>query len=258
MLNLSRPHVYVGDHTVLTNLNHGPAMLLDLRDPVCLSILLEGEWEPWLSGFFLTVVKPGMTVLDIGAHSGYFSLLAAMRTGPTGTVHAFEPNPFHHRNLLKSATLNGFGNVKLHRVMVSNKRGEKLLRTMGEGGTSIFYPDLAELNGVTENRVPLALLTDYLGPTLKADVIKIDIDGGEPYIMDSLFEIIDRNGNMVIFMEYLPILWGQTDPVPYMRKFVERGFKLFNVPRTGPVEPTTPDELAKFNGVVHLDLLLVR
>jgi hypothetical protein len=40
-------------------------MLLDLRDPVCLSILTEGEWEPWLNGFFLNVVKPGMTVLDI-------------------------------------------------------------------------------------------------------------------------------------------------------------------------------------------------
>ncbi|THF79182.1 FkbM family methyltransferase [Cohnella fermenti] len=233
-------------------------MMLDLRDPVCMSILLEGEWEPWLSGYFLNAVKPGMTVLDIGAHSGYFSLLAGMRTGPTGKVHAFEPNPFHHRNLIKSATLNGFGHVKLHQVMVSDKRGETFMRTRGEGGTSIFYPDLVELNGVTETRVKLGLLTDYLDPSLKADVIKIDIDGGEPYIMDSLLQIVDRNDKMIVFMEYLPILWEQTDPVPYMRQLASRGFQIFNVPRAGAIEPTTPDELAKFNGIVHLDLLLVR
>jgi FkbM family methyltransferase len=173
-------------------------------------------------------------------------------------VHAFEPNPFHYRNLIKSATLNGLGNLKLHRIVVSNKRGEKLMQTKGEGGTCIFYPDLLELNGVTETKVPLGILTDYLDPSLKADVIKINIDGGEPYIMESLFQIIDRNGHMVIYMEYLPLLWGNTDPVPYMRKFAERGFKFFNIPRAGPVEPTTPDILAELNSAIHLDLLLVR
>jgi FkbM family methyltransferase len=253
-----RPHVYVGDHSVLTNLTDGPAIFLDLRDPVCLAIYLTGSWEHWLSGTFLSVVQPGMTVLDIGSHCGYFTLLAAYKTGPTGTVHAFEPNPFHHRNLLKSAAVNGYAHVQLHRVMLSNVNGEETIETQGDAGSSIFYPSLIELNGVTRTKVKKAVLTDLLGASKKVDVIKIDIDGGEPYIMDSLLEVIDANGKLVIFMEYLPFLWGGHAPRPIMQKFYDRRFQVYRIPMTGGIEPVTLDQLEAHTGTLHWDLLMVR
>ncbi|XID90877.1 FkbM family methyltransferase [Paenibacillaceae bacterium WGS1546] len=254
-----RPHVYVGEHTVLTNLKAGPAMFLDLRDPVCMAIYLTGGWEEWLTGSFLSAIQPGMTVLDIGAHSGYFTLLAAMKAGPTGFVHAFEPNPFHHRNLLKSAAVNGYANVLLHRVMVSDKNGEQVIETRGEGGSSIFYPSLHDLNPVTRTKVRTAVLAELLGASKKIDVIKIDIDGGEPYIMDSLFQVIDANGRLAIFMEYLPLLWGNVAPRPIMQKFVDRGFRIYNVPMTGAaIESVTLDQLAAHQGHLHWDLILLR
>jgi hypothetical protein len=139
---LNRMNYYLGDHTVLTNLVHGPMMFLDTRDPVNLTILLTGYWEDWITNVFLSVVKPGMTVLDIGAHHGYFTLLAGMLVGPTGFVHAFEPNPFHHKNLLKSVSYNGYyDRVKLYKVMLSNQRGEEEMVRLGEAGSSIFFRD---------------------------------------------------------------------------------------------------------------------
>jgi len=259
LFDLTRPYVYVGDHTILTNLNAGPAMFLDLRDPVCMAIYLTGEWEGWLTGTFLSVVRPGMIVLDIGSHSGYFTLLAAQQVGPTGYVHAFEPNPFHHRNLTKSAAINGYAHVLLHRVMVSNKNGEEVMETKGEGGSSIVYPALAPLLTPTKTKVRKAILKELIVPHTKVDVIKIDIDGGEPYIMDSLFEVIDASGQLVIFMEYLPMLWGGIDPRPIMQKFYDRGFAIFNVAmdRSG-MKPVTIHELAAHTGHLHWDLIMVR
>ncbi|PRX59553.1 FkbM family methyltransferase [Cohnella sp. SGD-V74] len=259
MFDLTRPYVFVGDHTILTNLNAGPAMFLDLRDPVCLAIYLTGEWEGWLTGTFLSVVRPGMVVLDIGSHSGYFTLLAAQQVGPRGYVHAFEPNPFHHRNLIKSAAVNGYAHVQLHRVMVSNKNGEEMIETLGDGGSSIVYPALAPLITPTKTKVRKAILKDLIAPHTKVDVIKIDIDGGEPYIMDSLFEVIDASGPLVIFMEYLPLLWGGIDPRPIMQKFYDRGFAIFNVPMDrSAMTPVTLDQLAAHTGQLHLDLIMVR
>ncbi|BBI36080.1 FkbM family methyltransferase [Cohnella abietis] len=259
MFDLTRPQVYVGNHTILMNLDAGPSMFLDLRDPVCMAIYLTGGWEPWITGTFLSVIQPGMTVLDIGSHSGYFTLLAAMKTGPTGVVHAFEPNPFHHRNLLKSAAVNGYPHVQLHRVMLSDQNGEDTIETWGDGGSSIFYPSMIELNGLTKTKVKKAVLSELLGTSKKVDVIKIDIDGGEPYIMDSLFEVIDASGRLVIFMEYLPLLWGGHAPRPIMQRFVDRGFHMYIVPMTGaPIEPITLEVLDSHTGPLHWDLLLLR
>jgi hypothetical protein len=104
-----------------------------------------------------------------------------------------------------------------------------------------------------------AILKDLIAPHTKVDVIKIDIDGGEPYIMDSLFEVIDASGPLVIFMEYLPLLWGGIDPRPIMQKFYDRGFAIFNVPMDrSAMTPVTLDQLAAHTGQLHLDLIMVR
>ncbi len=257
-IQLSRPHYYLGDNTVLTNINHGPYMFLDTRDPVNLAILLTGDWEKWITNIMLSIVKPGMTVLDIGAHTGFFSILSGMLVGPTGQVHAFEPNPFHHRNLLKSISFNGmYGRVHLHRVALSNQRGETEFQTIGDGGTSIQFLGIEAINEPTKFKVKQGLLTDFL-PSLKADVIKIDVDGAEPLIMDSVFEVIDHNPSIIILMEYLPVIWRGGTPGPILQKFVQRGFRFHILFRDGQVVPTDAAGLEAHQDPDQLDLLIVR
>lgn len=259
VVDLSRISYYLGDHTVLANVVDGPLMFLDTRDPVNVAIMVLGYWEDWISKTFRSVVKPGMTVLDIGAHHGYFSLLAGMLVGPTGVVHAFEPNPFHHKNFLKSVSLNGmYGRVKLNKVLLSNETGEIEIATCGEGGTSIQFLGLEEINGVTKMTVPQGALTDYL-PSLKADVIKIDIDGAEPLIMDSLCEVIDHNGSMFIFMEYVPSIWQKGhEPMSVLQRFVDRGFAFHILQRDGQAVPTNAEALIANDTAEQIDLLLMR
>ncbi|CAM5790884.1 hypothetical protein BBOR36S_02670 [Brevibacillus borstelensis] len=205
------------------------------------------------------MIKPGMTVVDIGAHHGYYSLLAGMLVGPTGSVYSFEPNPFHHKNFLKSVSINGmYGRVKLNKVMLSDSRGQTEICTSGEGGTSIEFQGLGEMTGNTCMTVEKGILTDYL-PNLKADVIKIDIDGSEPLIMDSLCEVIDHNPGILIFMEYCPKIWPVSyEPMSVLRRFTDRGFRFHILHDDGRIVETNIAELAAHSAVEHLDLLLFR
>src|ERR1700687_1227511 len=54
------------------------------------SLITMGGWEKRETEVFLSLIKPHMTMLDVGAHVGYYTLLAAKRVAQ---VYAFEPDP---------------------------------------------------------------------------------------------------------------------------------------------------------------------
>src|SRR5215210_3622928 len=58
-----------------------------------LSQIKAGTLEPFEAALFVNAIRPGMTVLDIGANIGYYTLLAARKVGPAGNVFAFEADP---------------------------------------------------------------------------------------------------------------------------------------------------------------------
>src|SRR5579859_1173929 len=66
------------------------------------------SYEPEVTRVFQERVKPGMTVLDVGANIGYFSLLAARLMGETGAVWAFEPVPHVVEILRQNVCANGY------------------------------------------------------------------------------------------------------------------------------------------------------
>ena len=51
------------------------------------------SWEPEVTQVLDRIVAPGMTVADIGAQSGFYTLLLSKRVGAKGQVIAFEPLP---------------------------------------------------------------------------------------------------------------------------------------------------------------------
>ena len=51
-----------------------------------------GTYEPEQTQAFQEIVRPGSVVYDVGAHYGYYTLLASVLAGPAGRVLAFEPS----------------------------------------------------------------------------------------------------------------------------------------------------------------------
>jgi len=71
----------------------GAPMILVPKEKVSGTIYSSGLFEPDLSAFLVEFLKPGQVVIDIGAHLGYFSMLAAELVGARGRVISFEPTP---------------------------------------------------------------------------------------------------------------------------------------------------------------------
>ena len=83
-----------------------------------------------------------MTVVDVGAHIGFFALGAALRAGPTGKVYAFEPSPETADLLERHVHMNGFdGLVEVLRIGLSDREGEAAFYAHGETMAAAMFPE---------------------------------------------------------------------------------------------------------------------
>jgi FkbM family methyltransferase len=91
--------------------------------------------SPAIAQWLGDVLRPGMTMIDIGAHVGVYSLVAARLVAPGGTVHAVEPQDDCARYVEENAAVNGFDHVHVHRQAIGDLDGTIGLisdqRTMG-------------------------------------------------------------------------------------------------------------------------------
>lgn len=119
------------------------------------------------------VVRPGMTVFDVGAHGGYYTLAFARLVGPQGRVVAFEPNPVNLRNLRRHVELNRVTNVEVVAAAVADRSGTLRFETGNpQGSGRDQYKGKVSAEGI---EVRSFTLDEFGSP----DVIKMDIEGGE-------------------------------------------------------------------------------
>ena len=94
-----------------------------------------GTWEPEVLRAVMTTVKPGMTVIDIGAHIGYYTLLFAKCVSPNGQVVAFEPLPVNFELLKRNIQLNELACVQTFSQAVFS-RNEEIILTVPSSSAS--------------------------------------------------------------------------------------------------------------------------
>lgn len=162
--------------------------------------LLSGRsYEPTATEVFKQIVKPGMTVVDIGAHTGYYSLLAAKNVGVGGMVFAFEPDPINYAGLVKNIELNGFTNIEPSRLAIGSYIGKGRLYV---SGNSSGESSLVNIQERPKCNIGVKVMTlDEALRYIKVDVVKIDVDGGEMDVILGAENIIDANPNIKIITE---------------------------------------------------------
>jgi len=163
-------------------------------------IVGSGNHGCWLGSYelnkqllFCRAVKSGQVVYDIGAHVGFYTLLASRLVGLSGQVVAFEPSLRNLRYLENHLQINKCTNVVVFPTAVSDFEGESVF---GEGGTDGYEGHL-DPNG--QARVDVLSL-DYLVGSRQApipDCIKMDIEGSE---------IEALRGATRVLTEYHPVI----------------------------------------------------
>lgn len=176
------------------------------------------------------VVKKGDTVLDIGAHIGYFSLVMASLVESKGKVYAFEPSRENLSLLKKNIIRNGFKNVALISNAVGNYQGNAKLY---HSKTSSADHSLSERNGKQGYEIVKVISIDnyfknYKG---KIDFIKIDVQGYEGQVILGALKLIKKNPHIKIISEFWPrgLKMSGLDPKKYLNLITSLGFKIYNL-----------------------------
>lgn len=117
----------------------GSRMLYPDGDRIGNRLAVKGIYEPKTVAAILRNVKPGGTMIDIGAHIGYFTLMAARAAGPEGHVYAIEPDPANFAVLVENVRLNKYENVHLIRGAAWDKE-EPLTLSREEPSDKLTWP----------------------------------------------------------------------------------------------------------------------
>ncbi len=171
----------------------GMELFCDAADAAVTPGLRSGAYEAHLTAVFEEYCTSGMTVVDVGANLGYYSLLAARLVGPSGKVVALEPNSENCRLLLSSLRLNDAGNVQLLPVAADTATGWAYYSThVGSNGGLIEEGDLLSHPGTV---VPTFRLDDLVeGPV---GFLKMDVEGAEGRVVRGATRIIERDRPVV-------------------------------------------------------------
>ncbi len=129
--------------------------------------------------------KPGMTVYDVGAHLGFFTLGLARLVGAGGRVAAFDPLPENIRALRANLALNleQAGNVQVVQAAVANVSGRVRLYGGSDPSRARLAPPPASSEGSQE--VASLTLDEFVfhrgAPA--PQLVKLDVEGAEGMVL---------------------------------------------------------------------------
>lgn len=188
-------------------------------------IFKNGIYEKEIVDDIVNSLTKDSVMLDIGANIGQHSLLAASYCKE---IHAFEPIPEVFKQFQKSVAVNGFTNLHLYNIGISDRKTSLHFNyiTNHAGSSSFVETDNPNVN-------ILSVQTDTLENIFKdkkVDVIKIDVEGFEAVVIFGNKEFILRN-RPVIFMEFAPESIkkeGSYTPLELFKFFLNNGYAIYS------------------------------
>jgi FkbM family methyltransferase len=200
------PYIVDGATDVVHRTPEGLELHLDLEDYIQRGIFYH-TWETPELAVARAILRPGDSMLDVGANVGIFTLVGARAVGPAGQVHAFEPIPVNFERLSENVQRNGFANVVLNQAAAGPLDGVMQLglepdmeRTSGKQMSGFYTVGSAQRQAT----VPSLNLDHYLEthlPGRRARFIKIDVEGYEPEVLRGLHSTLGEQRVDVMMLE---------------------------------------------------------
>lgn len=160
-----------------------------------------------LTSYIINTLKENDTFVDVGAHFGFFSLLAGKIVGAKGKVIALEGGTDTYQVLNKN--IKAKVNIQANNKVVSNTHGEVYFYQFPTAYSEYNSLDIEQYKNTDwiESNPPKATPIESIRLSeeldgLDVNMIKIDVEGGELGVLLGLEEyIFDRNP--IIIIEYL-------------------------------------------------------
>ena len=187
-----------------------PRIWVDPNDLIGRTIYFRGAWEAPVARRFLSMIRPGDRVLDIGANIGQYTLLASSAVGPEGRVYAVEASPSMAQRLRTNIAVNQLSNVSVIEAAAWDRDEPLILRPgdLDNAGTASVAALSDQSQGSSESGVVgtipgrrLDTLLDALG-CRRIDLVKIDVEGAESRALAGLGRFLTARPPRAIFSEF--------------------------------------------------------
>ena len=166
------------------------------------ALFLKGVWEPEVTEYICPTITSGMTVIDVGADTGYYTLLFAKRVGTQGRIVAFEPIPSAREVLEYNIRLNAYINVTVCSFALFSTTRSVVLQAPRELSRIDPMKNSSDPSGIEiQTRVFDECVSEL--DIQKIDLVKVDVEGAE---LDVLFGMRDS------LEEYHPALLIEVHP----------------------------------------------
>lgn len=168
-----------------------------------------GEWSQKELDMLSYFVRPGDTVLDIGAFIGTHTRAFSQMVGPHGIVHAFEPNERAHCELIHNAQLASYRNINTYRTALGNQKQpmflqqENLHANLGASQLSVHRHDQDVMIDVQ--------ILDDIGFS-RINFIKADVEGME-------YEVV--TGGACTICKHMPVIFLEANSLQSAGRIID-------------------------------------
>lgn len=213
---------------------------LPTLDPVISGqVARDGFWEAAESQFLVSAVRPGMTVLDVGANIGCFAILLSRALGRTGHVYAFEPEPRNFAILAANLQIHieVFPNaapISAARCAIADREGVASLSifqgNLGLHSLEVAAPEGARIDVPTQtvDQLRKLELTPERGIPTRVSVLKADIQSGELRMLRGATKTLEYDAPLLC-LECEPYLCGEEASLRVINWLREHGYSQFRV-----------------------------
>lgn len=236
-----------------TSLIQGHQMMLASGKSYAPIDMAMDRYEEETVRLFERLLEPGMRVVDVGAHVGFFTLIAARLVGPAGRVYAFEPEPLNYALLSINIQRNGYSNVLAVQKALTNSCGphELFVSSLDNGSHSLYRGRGRQ--GKKTLRIETTTLDAFLATQEwpRVGLVKIDVEGAEISVLEGMSRLLGEPHAPRLIIEFCPYLleFAGRNPLELIGKLASLGFDVHII--GDQKHPTLIQE-------VNLDMMIAR
>jgi FkbM family methyltransferase len=216
MMKLMRNFPAFSKHTVVVSIFDDVKMKLNLDDLVQQHLFAHGYYEPEATAMWKYCLQSSKIVADVGANVGYYSLLSAKYGKKDTQIFSFEPMTHIFNRAKENIYLNSFSNIHLTKVALSNEKKKEVIALEEEnnwGGSNIVVA--AGDGKIRAEQIETTTLDLFVQENNleRVDLIKMDVEGYEPFALHGMTQTIKRF-EPIVFIEILEQLLSRFHYTP--------------------------------------------
>ncbi len=226
-------------------LKDGRLLRCELADRTQRTMYL-GLFEPRETRLIAELLASGDIFLDVGAHIGWFSTIAARCVGSTGKVIACEPYPTNAVRLRENLTQNNCTNVRVVEAAMGSQPGTLTLASHGDSG------GVTALDWARDGQVDVSMMTidEVVANVENIALMKVDVEGWEAHVLRGAATTLTRTENVLIEINRSALRKAGSSPEELFSLLRTAGFRTF--------QPVVEKGLRRFHSSVISNVLATR